>query len=1144
MDDSTVRSRRPDGMRLAFLWVLLPILVLFLIAPSVGAAAVPLPPPTAISPTGGTGSPTSLGTTITSGTSTIPTNLCGGNCVITGGTRPGGASGTNLFHSFGQFNVGTGDIANFFNETGLPTSNILSRVTGGNQSQIYGTIRTTDFGNANLFLMNPAGVLFGPTAVLDLGAVSGPAARDPGGSFYATTADYLKLGDASLFYANDAPPAKVSVLSIAPVAAFGFLPLEPGITRGTISIQGSNLSVANGQTIGLVGGNIEIQAGSFTDGTTVTTQASRLSAPNGQIQLASAASPGEFDVATLGSLPNVDGASFTSFGSVSLAPGSSIDVSGANTVFVKGGQLVLSVNDATLSTSENPVESPAPQDTISLSRGSSIVTSNSGADAGADVQIIVGNLQMDGASITSVTTGNGKGGNISITDAQTVNLINGAQVVSRTDGLGVGGDITVSATVSVSLSGFDTTGTLSGITTLLFDPNTFAPVVTSGVFSTASAGGNGGSIVIGAPIIAVDSTGTIATINTGDGRGGDVALTGGTISFTNGGQLLSSTGFDYSTFTQVGTGPGGDVTVTGTGTDSILLSGINTKLTTLLTEFAASNIQSITFSGSGNGGNILANVRTLAVTDGAVIQSLNLSSGIDLTGDGVPDVFGEGGNVTVQGLPGPSTTSAAESVTLSNGAQISSVAVGPGRGGDVLITSGVVQLYSGCESCVGASINSDTNGDGNGGNIVANVNTLSLANESGINSRNFTGGQGRGGNVTVQGLQGPGSAAETVTVDSLSGITTQTWFGPGRGGNINITANKLEIKNHSIVTSDTLFGTGKGGDLVLNVGNLTISGGSLVRTSDATTGSDGDLDGKVDPTSVGAGGGLTIQGIKGEGAAADSVVLLGGSLVGTQAQDGSGGKLSIATSILSLDEVPSLVEVSSIFTSTAGFGLGGNIDVRVQAATLGGGATIASRTSTATGGNITVRGLGPEPESKAESLTLSGFSSGITSDSFGLASPGKIEVYAETVSLTDRALIAGGSPLTIGTGGIVTIDADLVSIAGESRISSQAFGRDAGKVTITADQLTLDNGSIVTSTASNVFGSGGNVEVNGGVVSLVNGSTINSSTSETGQAGNITMNVGSLTLANHSEITSSSRGPRPAPRGPSPFRGSRPPRTR
>ena len=107
---------------------------------------------------------------------------------ITGGTRPGG--GTNLFHSFGTFNVPNNNIANFLNNSGLPTSNILGRVTGGNLSNIFGTIQTTGFGNANLFLMNPAGFLFGPNATVNVG-----------GMLAFTSADYLRLTDGAQFNA-------------------------------------------------------------------------------------------------------------------------------------------------------------------------------------------------------------------------------------------------------------------------------------------------------------------------------------------------------------------------------------------------------------------------------------------------------------------------------------------------------------------------------------------------------------------------------------------------------------------------------------------------------------------------------------------------------------------------------------------------------------------------------------------------------------------------------------------------------------------------------------------------------------------------------------------------------------------------------
>ncbi|CBK41670.1 exported protein of unknown function, contains haemagglutination activity domain [Nitrospira defluvii] len=124
---------------------------------------------------------------------------------ITGGTRPG--NGTNLFHSFGDFSVGTHDIARFGNDSGLPTTNILSRVTGGQTSNIYGTIQTAGFGSAALWLINPAGIVFGPTASLNVG-----------GSVHFSTADYLRLGSGNdRFYAD---LGKTSQLTSAPVTAF------------------------------------------------------------------------------------------------------------------------------------------------------------------------------------------------------------------------------------------------------------------------------------------------------------------------------------------------------------------------------------------------------------------------------------------------------------------------------------------------------------------------------------------------------------------------------------------------------------------------------------------------------------------------------------------------------------------------------------------------------------------------------------------------------------------------------------------------------------------------------------------------------------------------------------------------------------
>ena len=184
--------------------------------------------------------------------------LTGPNYNITAGL--GRTRGNNLFHSFSQFNLQSGDTAAFSGPANI--QNILARVTGGSASSIDGTLRS-DIAGANLFLINPNGVLFGPNAVVDVT-----------GSFAASTANYLKLADGARFVAS--LDADDSGLSTAPVSAFGFLGNNPG----TISIQQSALAVQEGKTISLVGGDIAMDGG-------------LVQAPGGRINLASVQSAGE-----------------------------------------------------------------------------------------------------------------------------------------------------------------------------------------------------------------------------------------------------------------------------------------------------------------------------------------------------------------------------------------------------------------------------------------------------------------------------------------------------------------------------------------------------------------------------------------------------------------------------------------------------------------------------------------------------------------------------------------------------------------------------------------------------------------------------------------------------------------------------------
>jgi len=188
---------------------------------------------TNITPTSGVGD---LGTTVT--------QAAAPSFEITGGTRPN--NGPNLFHSFGEFSVGTGDTANFVNDSGLATENLLSRVTGNNPSNIFGTIQTTDFSAADLYLLNPSGVLFGPGASLNVE-----------GGFHLSTADFIELADGVRFDALPSP--NDALLSTAPPAAFGFLGPNPAPIR----VEGSLLEVPEGEILSLVGGDITMADGSL-----------------------------------------------------------------------------------------------------------------------------------------------------------------------------------------------------------------------------------------------------------------------------------------------------------------------------------------------------------------------------------------------------------------------------------------------------------------------------------------------------------------------------------------------------------------------------------------------------------------------------------------------------------------------------------------------------------------------------------------------------------------------------------------------------------------------------------------------------------------------------------------------------------------
>ncbi|NEO63895.1 MAG: filamentous hemagglutinin N-terminal domain-containing protein, partial [Moorea sp. SIO4G2] len=160
---------------------------------------------------------------------------------------------SNLFHSFSDFNVAEFGRVYFDNPAGI--ENILTRVTGTNVSNILGTLGV--LGNANLFLINPNGIVFGRRSSLDLG-----------GSFFGSTADGVLFEDGTVFSAKN--PNGQPLLTIKIPSG-----LQYGSNAGSITNQSFfGLKVPNGQTLGLIGGEVTIPDG-------------YLNAPDGRIELGS-----------------------------------------------------------------------------------------------------------------------------------------------------------------------------------------------------------------------------------------------------------------------------------------------------------------------------------------------------------------------------------------------------------------------------------------------------------------------------------------------------------------------------------------------------------------------------------------------------------------------------------------------------------------------------------------------------------------------------------------------------------------------------------------------------------------------------------------------------------------------------------------
>ncbi len=527
----------------------------------------------------------------------------------------GDLAGGNLFHSFGEFSVPNGSEAFFNNATDIV--NIFSRVTGGNISNIDGLIRAN--GAANLFLINPHGIIFGNNASLLLG-----------GSFYGSTADSILFPDGVEFTATN---TQRPVLTInAPIGLN--LRNNPGeiVNRSVVQNNAGDavgLEVAPGSTLSLVGGNISFEAGEAT-------------APGGRIELGGLEDGGTVTLNNDGSL------SFpldVGRADISLSNASDIDVTGTD-----GGSITINGRNVSLSAGDfagSQIIAGITTDSTSTEAKAGDITINATNNVTVDQSIILNYLEPNAV---------GNAGEVSI-DTTNLTLTNGGQIISITRGIGDAGNIIINARDTISLDGERSLGSPTALGSTV-EPNavgnagevsidTTNLTLTNGgqIISSTLGRGDAGNIIINArDTISLDgerSLGFSAAIastveSNAVGNAGEVSIDTTNLSLTNGGQIRSVT------FAE-----GNANTVTINASDSIELDGSSPT--------GRSGLFTSSIQGSGEGGDIKIFTDELQISNGATISAGNFQS-LGLASPGT----GEPGSINIQ----------ANSLNLNNEARI------------------------------------------------------------------------------------------------------------------------------------------------------------------------------------------------------------------------------------------------------------------------------------------------------------------------------------------------------------------------------------------------------------------------------------------------------------------------------------------
>jgi filamentous hemagglutinin family protein len=699
------------------------------------------------------------------------------------GAELGRVRGKNLFHSFERFDVATKGRVTFTGPGGL--DNVVSRVTGGAPSSIDGMLASRVPG-ADVFLVNPSGIVFGPNARLDVP-----------GSFHASTADELRFSDGVAFSAAD--PGRGG-LSVARPEAFGFL--GGGSRPGAIAVDRGVLEVPAGETLSLVAEDVTVTG--VPDGTFA---AGAVRAPDGRVAVTA-----------------VGGGAHA----VGVGPGAPGGTPGDGRVLVTDQALVASLGQVGGAVAIRGGE-------IVVQNGSIVVSRNLGtADSRGGVALEAGSLTVDGSLVTVDAFDEGNAGSVSVA-ADRVEVRGGGLIRSGTDGGGNAGPVTVEAGRLLVVGG----GAAAPTTLSLISSTVTTGATGDGGAVTVRAGevelrdgagistdtfgsGDAGPILIEADRLVATgdfASRSLARVSSnaterGTGDGGAVTVRAGGVELRGGSQIDSGTD---------GSGRGGSITVEAGRllvADTSRVAGIASKTST------------------GRGGSVRVEADEIEVRDSSSINSITLGTGdagtVTVVADGRLLVAGNstissstgGSDQSVTGAGGPVNVRVGELELRDNGLIQSDTFLGGGPAGAITVEADQLRLRSGGVS------SSAILGTSPAGDVTIRVGRL-LADDGRVQTE-ATGGIG--GRIVV-------TADELVALRD-SGVVSNG-VSPAPGASVITVRAPLIALNDSRVTSLTGDGTplAGSGEARLLGGTTIVSTDSLVAASSTveTTGLQTDL---------------------------------------------------------------------------------------------------------------------------------------------------------------------------------------------------------------------------------------------------------------------------------------------------------------